>query len=160
MSQRKALYAGSFDPYTNGHRDIVLKAAALFDWVDLVIGVNIQKKRAFDAEAMKAAIEASLMAEGLDNVSVHLYDGLMAEYCRVNGIHWYVRGLRNAMDFAYEENAAAVNRLIAPEVQTVYLRSDAPAISSSMVRELMAFGQDISPYVPPGIHQMMQKSGR
>ena len=154
-TERRALYAGSFDPYTNGHHAIVRKAAALFDRVDVVIGVNVSKRRRFDAAVMQDAIRETLEAEGLDNVRVTLYDGLVAEYCADHGIRWYVRGLRSAMDYAYEENSAQVNRLIDPSLETVYLRADEPAISSSMIRELMAFGRDVNPFVPPAVGRLI-----
>ena len=155
MPARNALYAGSFDPYTNGHHAIVRKAAALFDRVDIVIGVNVQKRRAFDAEAMARAIEEALREDGLSNVRVTTHDGLIAEYSAANGIQWYVRGLRNAMDYAYEENIALVNHIIAPGLETIYLRGDEPAISSSMVRELLAFHRDVSPFVPPAVARLI-----
>lgn len=152
---RRALYAGSFDPYTNGHHDIVRKAARLFDRVDVLIGVNVQKRRDFAAEPMRQAILETLQAEGLSNVTAVIYEGLVADYCRENGIEWYVRGLRNAMDFAYEENSAIVNHLIAPELETLYLRATEPAISSSMIRELQHFGRDITGYVPLAVARLM-----
>ena len=147
MAQRIALYAGSFDPYTNGHHAIVRKAAALFDEVVVMIGVNVAKRRAFDAQAMRGAVQAALDADGL-NARAVVYDGLVADYCARHGIRWYVRGLRDAADYSYEENAARVHSLIAPELETVYLRSDDPAISSSMVRELMAFGKPVDGFLP------------
>ena len=157
MPERCALYAGSFDPYTNGHHAIVRKAAALFDRVDVVIGVNVAKRRAFDANAMAEAIGETLRAEGLNHVRAVVYDGLIAEYCAANGIRWYVRGLRNAMDYAYEENIALVNRLIVPDLETLYLRGDEPAISSSMIRELLAFHRDVSPFVPPAVGRLIRQ---
>lgn len=155
MPERRALYAGSFDPYTNGHHAIVRKAAALFDRVDVLIGVNVSKRRRFDAEAMRRAIEADLCADGIANARVLIYDGLVADYCAAQNIGWYVRGLRSAMDYAYEENSALVNHIINPELETVYLRADEPAISSSMVRELLAFGRDVRPFVPPAVGKLI-----
>ena len=151
MAERAALYAGSFDPYTNGHHDIVKKAAALFDRVDVLIGVNIQKRRRFDAGEMRGAMQALFDAQGLLNVRAVVCDGLVADYCAEHGIGWYVRGLRSATDYAYEEGIAQVNHLINPGLETVYLRSDEPALSSSMVRELLAFGKSAAPYVPAPI---------
>ena len=156
MPERFALYAGSFDPYTNGHHAIVRKAAALFDRVDVVIGINVSKRRAFDAAAMADAIRQSLRDDGLTNVRVAVHEGLIAEYAAQNGIRWYVRGLRNAMDYAYEENIALVNHIIYPDLETLYLRGDEPAISSSMVRELLAFNRDASPFVPAAVGRLMQ----
>ncbi len=155
MSKRIALYAGSFDPYTNGHHAIVKKAAALFDEVVVMIAVNIAKTRTFNAEAMREAIQATLDADGLRARAV-LHTGLIADYCAQNGIRWYVRGLRNSMDYSYEENIAQINRLIHPGLESIYLRSDDPAISSSMIRELLAFKKDVSPYVPEAVREMLK----
>ena len=154
MQKRIALYAGSFDPYTNGHHAIVKKAAALFDEVVVMIAVNIEKKRAFDAEAMRCAIEQALQADGL-NARAVIHTGLVADYCKEHGIRWYVRGLRNNMDYNYEENLAQINHLINPALESIYLRSDDPAISSSMIRELMAFGKDVTGYVPETVARII-----
>ena len=152
MSKRIALYAGSFDPYTNGHHAIVRKAAALFDEVVVMIAVNVEKRRNFDPEGMRRAIQAALDAEGL-NARAVLHTGLVADYCAQNGIRWYVRGLRNNMDYNYEENIAQINHLINPALESIYLRSDDPAISSSMIRELMAFGKDVGAYLPEAVRR-------
>ena len=156
MSHHSALYAGSFDPYTNGHHDIVKKAARLFDRVDVLIGVNIQKRRRFDAVAMRRAMQALYDSEGLTNVRAVIHDGLIADYCAENGIGYFVRGLRNASDYAYEEGNAQVNRMLNPALETIYLRSDAPALSSSMVRELLAFGKGVGAFVPPQVLRAMK----
>lgn len=157
LSHRVALYAGSFDPYTNGHHDIVRKAAALFDEVVVMIGVNVNKVRAFDAEAMRAAIQASVDADGL-NARVVLHTGLVTDYCAEQGIRWYVRGLRNGSDFAYEENNAQINRLLNPKLETIYLRGDEPALSSSMIRELMAFGKPADAFVPGPVADLLRQN--
>ena len=155
MNKRIALYAGSFDPYTNGHHDIVRKAAALFDEVVVMIGVNVEKRRFTDAGAMRRAIQASLDADGLANARAVVHTGLVTDYCADRGIRWYVRGLRNGADYAYEENNAQVNRLLDPGLETLYLRGDDPAVSSSMVRELMAFGKDVSRFVPAPVFELL-----
>ena len=155
MSGRIALYAGSFDPYTNGHHAIVRKAAALFDEVVVLIGVNIAKNRAFDAGAMLEAIQAAIDADGL-NARAVIHTGLVADYCAQNGIRWYVRGLRNNMDYNYEENIAQINRLINPDLETLYLRGDDAAISSSMIRELLAFGKPVGEYVPDSVRKLIE----
>ena len=156
MTGRGALYAGSFDPYTNGHHDIVRKAARLFDRLDVLIGVNVQKKRRFDAEAMRRAMQALFDAEGLSNTRAVIHNGLVADYCAENGLDYYVRGLRGATDYAYEEGAAEVNRLLNPALETIYLRSDIPALSSSMVRELLTFGRSVEPYVPETVLRVIE----
>lgn len=153
---KKALFAGSFDPYTNGHQEMVRKAAALFDEVTVLIGVNVRKQRRFEASAMAEAIGEALRTEGLDHVRVEIWDGLVTDFCRARGIDYYVRGLRDGADYAYEENAARINRLLMPELETVYLRSDSPAVSSSMLRELLAFGKDVSAFVPEPVARLIE----
>ncbi len=154
MPHTVALYAGSFDPYTNGHHDIVRKAAALFDEVIVMIGVNVQKRRVSDAEAMRRAIQEALDADGL-NARAVVDTGMVSDYCAREGIRWYVRGVRNGMDYGYEENIAQVNRLLNPGLETIYLRSDEPALSSSMVRELMAFGRATDDFVPEPVARLL-----
>ena len=156
MSKRIALFAGSFDPYTNGHHDVVRKAAALFDEVVVLIGINVNKRRAFDAEAMRLAIQQALDSDGL-NARAVIDTGLVSDYCAEHGIRWYVRGLRSAADYSYEEGNAKVNQLLNPKLETIYLRGDDATLSSSMVRELMAFGKDISGFVPAPVLHALQK---
>ena len=156
MNKRIALYAGSFDPYTNGHHDIAKKAAALFDEVVVMVAVNIEKRRAFDAEAMRRAIQATLEADGLHNARAVIHTALVADYCAEHGIRWYVRGLPNSTDYSYEENIAQINHLIDPRLESIYLRSDEPAISSSMIRELMAFGKDVGDYIPEAVRGILE----
>ena len=99
---KKAIYPGSFDPFTSGHLDIVQKAAALFDEVYIVIGVNANKRRSFSAEKMCAAMERTLKELGISNAYVTVHEGLVAEYAKTNGIQYMIRGLRNNMDYNYE----------------------------------------------------------
>ena len=152
---RTAIYPGSFDPFTNGHLDIVKKAAALFDEVYIVIGVNAKKRRSFDTERMKAAIEDTLKALNIQNVRVAIFEGLVAEYAKVNGIKYMIRGLRNNMDYNYEENIAEVNKLINPKMEYVYFRAENVAVSSSMVKELHGYGQDVSKYLPKSVFEII-----
>ena len=155
MNKRIALFAGSFDPYTNGHHDIVRKAAALFDEVVVLIGVNVNKRRAFDAEAMRRAIQQAIDADGL-NARTVIHNGLVADYCAQQGIHWYVRGLRNAADYSYEEGNAQVNAMLNPGVETLYLRGGDNVLSSSMIRELIAFGKDVNEFVPAPVMKLLK----
>lgn len=155
MEKRIALFAGSFDPYTNGHHDIVRKASALFDEVVVLIGVNINKRRAFDAEAMCQAIQAAIDADGL-NARVVIHAGLVVDYCTDHHIRWYVRGLRNAADYSYEEGNAQVNAMLNPGVETLYLRGGDNVLSSSMIRELIAFGKDVNEFVPAPVMKLLK----
>ena len=153
---KKAIYPGSFDPFTNGHLDIVKKSAALFDSVYVVIGINAKKHRQTDPLMMKKAIEDTVAELKLDNVYVLVLDGLVAEYAKVNDIQYMIRGLRNNMDYNYEENIAVVNKLINPDMEYVYFRAENIAVSSSMVKELHGYGQDVSKYVPASVFEMIR----
>ncbi|MBQ2446284.1 MAG: pantetheine-phosphate adenylyltransferase [Oscillospiraceae bacterium] len=152
---KKAIYPGSFDPFTNGHLDIVKKSAALFDEVYVLIGINATKKRAIPSEEMKAAIEATVRELDLDNVRVVVFEGLVAQYAAANGIQYMIRGLRNNMDYNYEENIAEVNKLINPAMEYVYFRAENVAVSSSMVKELHSYGQDVSVYLPKPVFDIL-----
>ena len=152
---KKAIYPGSFDPFTNGHLDIVKKASEIFDEVYIVIGINAQKRRTFSAEKMKSAIEATVAALGMTNVRVAIFEGLIAAYAKENGIKYMIRGLRNNMDYNYEENIAEVNKLINPEMEYVYFRAENVALSSSMVKELHGYGQDVSKYLPAAVYEII-----
>ena len=152
---RRAIYPGSFDPFTNGHLDIVKKSASLFEEVFVVIGINAQKKRTFEGEKMKTAIEAALKDLNITNVQVIVYEGLVAEFAKSHAIKYMIRGLRNNMDYNYEENIAEVNKLINPDMEYVYFRAENVALSSSMVKELHSFGLDVSSYVPSAVYEML-----
>lgn len=152
---KKAIYPGSFDPFTNGHLDIVKKASNLFDEVHILIGINAQKRRSFESDKMKAAIEQTLRDCRITNARVTIYDGLVAEFAKTNGIHYMIRGLRNNMDYNYEENIAEVNKLINPDMEYIYFRAENVAVSSSMVKELHSYGQDVSPYLPKAIYDVL-----
>lgn len=151
-----AIYPGSFDPFTNGHLDIVKKASKLFDEVHIVIGVNASKRRTYDVEIMKNAIEKTLCDEDISNCFVVVYGGLVAEYTKKNNIAYMIRGLRNNMDYNYEENIAEVNKLIDPNLEYVYFRAENVAVSSSMVKELNGYGQDVSKFVPQAIQEIIK----
>lgn len=152
---KRAIYPGSFDPFTNGHLDIVRKSSALFDEVVVVVGVNSNKRRTFDAEGIKTAMEQAIREAGIDNCIVCVYDGLTAEFAKERGIYYMIRGLRNNMDYNYEENIAEVNKLIFPELEYIYFRADNVAVSSSMVKDLFSYGHDISSYVPSAVYRYM-----
>ena len=153
----RAVYAGSFDPYTNGHKDIIRKASKLFEEVHVIIGANSSKTRTFHTEEMAKAIEDDLKNSGITNCKVVIFNGVIALYCKENNIEYTVRGLRNNMDYNYEENISEVNKLINPELETVYLRADVKAISSSMVKELMKYNQSIRAFVPYTVQQLIDR---
>ena len=154
-----AIYPGSFDPFTNGHLDMVIKGAKLFDKLHIIIGVNANKKRAYDSFRMKEAIEETLKIKNITNCEVIVYDGLVAQYTNENDVKYMIRGLRNNMDYNYEENIAEINKLINPKLEYVYFRAENVAVSSSMVKELNSYNKDVSKFVPQPVWEIM-KSGK
>ena len=100
---------------------------------------------------MKEAIERTLESEGVTNCIVCIHNGVIAEFAKQNGIKYMIRGLRNNLDYNYEENIAEVNKLINPNMEYIYFRADNVAVSSSMVKELFSFGQDVSSFLPRAV---------
>ena len=147
----------AFDPFTNGHLDVVLKASKLFEKVHIVIGLNVNKKRTYSETLIKSAIEETLAEKNIKNCEVIIYDGLIAEYTKKHNVGYMIRGLRNNMDYNYEENIAEVNKLINPDLEYVYFRAENVAVSSSMVKELHSFKQDVSRFVPPAVQKIICK---
>lgn len=154
-----AIYPGSFDPFTNGHLDIVKKASKLFDNVYIIIGINKKKKRSYDTEKMKSAIIRTLEKEKLANCHVFIYDGLVAEFAKEHNATYMIRGLRNNLDYNYEENIAEVNKLINPVLEYVYFRAENVAVSSSMVKELLSYNKDVSKYLPEPVFVTIKNEG-
>ncbi len=150
-------YAGSFDPFTNGHLHVVKQSIKLFDRVIIGIGINPDKKRRFDSELMKNIIEKVLIHEKLNNVSVITFDNLAVDVALDYNSTFLVRGIRNGMDYQYEENLASANEEISG-LDTVYIRSgNLGNISSSMVMELLRNKKDVSKYLPKDILEIITK---
>ena len=157
MKTEKLLYAGTFDPVTNGHLDIIRRAARLCG--TLVIGVlsNSEKNPKYSEEDRMAMLRFA--TDDISNVEVVTYKGLLADYVNNNGISAVVRGLRAAMDFEYEIRIAQMNaKLFHSGVETIFLMTD-PAhsfISSSIVKEVFLLGGDISGLVPEKVYNHMK----
>jgi pantetheine-phosphate adenylyltransferase len=146
--KRIALFPGSFDPFTKGHEDIVLRGLRLFDEVVIGIGNNATKKRYFPLDVMKELIERTFKDK--KNVKVITYDDLTAHAARELGATFLLRGLRNTTDFEYENGISQVNRYVYAEIETVFLITSpslAP-ISSSIIRDLHRYGQDVDDFLP------------
>lgn len=147
--ERKALYAGSFDPVTNGHLNIIERAAGLFDSLTVVIAVNANKKYLFDIDERLEMMRK--VTEHISNVKVDTFSGLMADYVNRNGFEAYVRGLRATTDFENELQMAQMNaRLFHGDTETVFLITDPKYsfISSSLIKEVASFGGSVDGLVP------------
>lgn len=143
-----SFYAGSFDPFTIGHLHIVKVASKIFDKVIIGIGVNPKKTRRYDKTKMKEAIEKVLKSENINNFEVIIFDGLTADVAKEYGADFLIRGVRNGIDYDFEENLALINEEISG-IDTIYIRAGANgAISSSMVFELLNRNKDVSKYIP------------
>ena len=146
-----ALFAGSFDPFTRGHEAVVEAALQLFDEVVIGVGENVSKKSLLSVEQ-----RCRLIADNYKNesrVRVASYNTLTGDFAREVGATVLVRGVRNSVDFEFERTIEATNRQLFPELTTVLLPTPAEVmhISSSMVRELLAFGRDVKEYLPKSI---------
>ena len=135
-----AVFAGSFDPFTLGHLDIVRRAASLFDELYVLLAVNASKKYYFD-EATRAEMVRKAVAD-IPNVKVDCYDGLTVDFAKRVGAKFLVRGIRGAADVEYEQTVAWNNKVLCPEIETVFLSSASEhlMVSSSVVRELLKAG--------------------
>jgi len=151
------LYPGTFDPITNGHSDIVLRASRIFDRVIVAVASDTAKKTQFSADERVGLAKAVL--GDLPNVEVTRFEGLLAHFARSRGARIILRGLRAVSDFEYEFQLAGMNSKLIPEVDTIFLT---PAeqftyISSSLVREIAALGGDVSEFVHPAVLEALRE---
>lgn len=151
MAQKIAVFPGSFDPITIGHVNIVKRALPLFDKVIVAIGNNTNKKYYFTFEQRKQWID-QIFAE-YPTVETMAYQGLTVNFVKEVGAQYLLRGIRNAADFDYEKTIAQLNKSMAPNLETICIISDPEIshISSTIVREILVNGGDVSKFVPPGI---------
>jgi len=143
-----ALFPGSFDPFTKGHQDIVLRGLSIFDRIIIAIGHNTNKTRYFDIDKMVQRMNRTF--ENRPEVEVIVYNELTAELARKHGARYLLRGLRNTTDFEYENSISQVNRHLYQELETVFLITSPlyAAISSSIIREVHKYGGDVSDFLP------------
>jgi pantetheine-phosphate adenylyltransferase len=157
--EKIAVFPGSFDPFTLGHESIVLRAMNLFDKIIIGIGSNTNKTAFFSAEERLEMIQE--LFAGNDKVEAHYYDDLTIEFCKRIGAKYMLRGLRTSSDFEYEKVIAQVNQAMLPEVESIFMLTlpEHTAINSSVVREIMRYGGDVSKFVPKGIlfHKHLKK---
>lgn len=157
---RTCVYPGSFDPFTNGHMDIVRRASTLFDSVIVSILCNSLKSPFFTLEERLSFIRAAVASAGLDNVRCDSFDGLLVDHVRNTGSRFIIRGLRAVPDFEYELQMAGLNRMLAPDIETVFLMTSMQyaCISASVVKEIGQSGGDISNLVPASnVNKIMER---
>ncbi|MEZ4372830.1 MAG: pantetheine-phosphate adenylyltransferase [Polyangiaceae bacterium] len=152
-----AIYAGSFDPPTNGHLDLVERASKLFPEVIVALGIHPTRKALFSVEERIGLLQQ--VCKPFDNVRVSSFEGLLVEYGKEVGARVIVRGLRAATDFEYELQIAHANADLRPEIDTVFLptRANYGFISASLVREIASHGGDVSRYAPPAVCDALSK---
>lgn len=144
----KVICPGSFDPVTKGHIDIITRASGLFDEVIALVVVNPEKKPSFTAQERADMLRKA--TAGLPNISVDIYQGLLADYVREVGAVGIVKGLRAMSDFEYEFQMALTNKKLAPEAETIFLTTTGENmyLTSSLIKQIALFRGDISDFVP------------
>jgi len=152
MTDNIAVFPGSFDPFTVGHESVVLRAMSLFDKIIIGIGSNTNKLAFFSAKQRLDMIRE--LFAGNHKIEAMYYDDLTTDFCKRVGAKYMLRGLRTSSDFEYEKAIAQVNQAMLPEVESIFMLTlpEHAAINSSVVREIMRYGGDVSRFVPNGIN--------
>lgn len=151
------VYAGSFDPFTKGHLDIIYRSLLFCDKLIIAVGVNSSKKTFFSEEERLDQIRDipafKYELKDHDRVEVHSFSGLLADFAKSVKANMLIRGIRSVSDFEYELNLSNINSTLAPEIPTIFLptRPELAVVSSSMVKELAKHGADISQFVPESV---------
>jgi len=157
----KAIYPGTFDPLTNGHTDLVIRAARLFDEVILAVAANPSKQPMFSLEE-RVGLAQQVFA-GLPNVQVVGFAGLLADFARVHQAQVLIRGVRAVADFEYEFQLASMNRQLNPDLDSLFMTPSEKNmfISSTLVKEVARHGGDVAPFIAPQVlDALKRKLGR
>jgi pantetheine-phosphate adenylyltransferase len=151
-----ALYPGTFDPFTNGHADILRRGALLFERVIVAVGARVDKQTLLTADERVALIKAA--AAGFRNVDAVPFTGLVVDFAKKQGATVLLRGIRNPLDYEYESQMAATNRRLAPGIETVFLvaSADAAFISSTLIKEILAAGGSVDAFVPDSVAKALR----
>ena len=153
---RTVIYPGSFDPFTNGHLDVVERAAKLFDRVIVAVAQNTDKQTLFTQTERKRQIATVL--DDLPNVEVTEFKGLLVEFAKAQKAQAIIRGLRAVSDFEFEFQLALMNRKLEEEIETIFMmpREAYTFLSSKLVKEIAQLGGDVSAFVPANVEQALQ----
>ena len=151
MSKKIAVFPGSFDPITTGHEDVVRRALPLFDEIIIAIGQNSDKKYYFPLEKRLAFIKEAFA--DVSKIRTDTYNGLTIDYCKKMNASYILRGLRNPSDFEFEKAIAQMNKYMAPAIDTLFIITspELSSVSSAIVREILRYDGNASPFVPKGI---------
>ena len=156
----KAIYAGSFDPFTMGHLNILNRAAKMFEEVIVAIGTNTSKRALFTPDEKVEMINEVIETSSYDNVRVILYaDGLIVDLAKAEGADVMIRGIRSLSDMEYEMNIASMNKTQQPDIESVFLMADEQYrfVSSSLIKEVAIFDGDVSSMVPEIVAERMKE---
>lgn len=158
--ERIGVYPGSFDPVTNGHLDIIKRAAKMVDKLVVTVLINSSKNNLFTIEERMNMIKEAV--KDMDNVSVDTFSGLLIDYCKENNIKSIIRGLRAISDFEYELQMAQMNRNLSIEIETLFLITSTKYsfLSSSIVKEVARYDGCISNFVPEHVRQKLREKMR
>lgn len=161
MAEKIAVYPGTFDPMTSGHFDLIRRAASLYPKLVVAVAATSKKTGAlFDCDDRMAMIREDVAKAGLQNVKVEKLDSLLVEFCRARKARVVIRGVRVYSDFEYEFQMALTNRKMAPEIETLFMMPSEQLayVSSSTVREIAAYGGDLSGMVTPAVLKRLKKA--
>ncbi len=152
---RTVIYPGSFDPITNGHLDVIERAAKLFDRVIVAVAVNSSKDPLFTKDQRQEQITEAVAALG--NVEVSAFDGLLVDFARDQKSQAIIRGLRAVSDFEFEFQLALMNRKLEPNIETIFMmpRETYTFLSSKLVKEIAQLGGNVSAFVPPHVERAL-----
>jgi len=152
-----AVYAGSFDPVTFGHLDLIERAGKIFDHLVIAIGVHPTRQALFSFDERVELLRQ--VTQQFENIKIDSFDGLLIHYCKKIGARVIVRGLRAATDFEYELQIAHANADLAPDIDSIFLptRTNYGFLSASLVREIASHGGDVTRYAPPQVCAALKK---